>query len=574
MRPGAVLNLRSVSRGRPVLQSVLQSTLQGALLSMLLAACSREDAPPLPAEASSDSFTDITRSTGIDFTHMAGKTPEKQLPETMGGGVGLGDFDTDGDLDLICIQSGPLRPSSTGPANRLFLNDGRAHFVDGTERSGDLRAPGYGMGIAIGDCNGDARLDLYLTRLGDDALLLGDGRARFTDHTRASGISEPRWTTGAVFFDGDDDGDLDLFVTSYVAYDIEKPLWCGERREGWRSYCHPDAYPGLEDRYWMNLGDGRFVDATQAAGFSDPGGKGLCVAASDLDGDGRVDLYVANDSTENRLYRNLGGGRFEDATLLSGTGVDRYGRTEASMGIAIGDCDNDLDLDLFVTGFDDESDTLYIQQQDFFFDDATHETGLENPTRLPVGFGCVLESLLGGPELDLVIANGHIIDNIELYHDGKTHAQRALTFRGSGKGRFAEVAGGDFTAQSFVGRGLIRGDLDGDHVPELILTQCDGPLRVFRAPAAGGPAVTLRGLPRHTRVLARLRHSRDGSEREILRESGPEPSYLGSGADELYLNLGEWRLLALSLDGKAPQRFEPALERALLEFADGQIRVR
>ena len=269
-----------------------------ALVLLGLCACSRETPPTAVATSARGGFQDITLATGIAFRHDAGQTSAKHLPETMGAGAGLGDFDSDGDLDLIAIQGGPLTPSEGSPVNRLFQNDGRGRFSDQTERSGDLATPGYGMGLAIGDCNADGALDVYLTRLGADLLLFGDGKAAFRDHTQASGIDEPRWTTSAVFFDGDQDGDLDLFVTSYVAVDLQKPLWCGERRPGWRSYCHPDAYEGLEDRYWKNLGDGRFIDATGEAGFSDPGGKGLGVAASDLDGGAIVcpDDYECSDA--------------------------------------------------------------------------------------------------------------------------------------------------------------------------------------------------------------------------------------------------------------------------------------
>ncbi|MCY2960169.1 MAG: VCBS repeat-containing protein [Planctomycetota bacterium] len=529
----------------------------GLSAPLLLLACSREESAPgaKPPAAQTDSaesgcgtaappsaltFEDVTSTCGIDFVHDAGATPEKHLPETMGGGAALFDADEDGDLDAYFVQGGPLPlpggapdrfayPSGVRrPTNRLYANDGRGHFQDATERSGDAAVARYGMGVAVGDANGDGHEDLYLTVLGDDVLLQGDGRARFRDVTRTSGIVEPRWTTGAAFFDADDDGDLDLFVTSYVTIDLADPPWCGERKPGWRSYCHPDRFPGDEDRFWRNRGDGTFEDRTKEAGFSDPNGKGLCVLASDLDGDGRVDLYVANDSTENRLYRNLGGGRFEDATLLSGTGVDRYGRTEASMGVASGDVDGDQDLDLFVTGFDDESDTLYTNQGGMVFEDRTVQAGLELATRLPVGFGCLLEDLNLDGALDLCIANGHIIDNIALYHDGKTYAQKALVYRGDREGRFADVSGEAGVAvarEPLVGRGLLAGDLDGDGKADLLLTQCGGAPRVFRNVSANHGLI-IAGLPFGTRVELL------GALDIVLgvREAIPAPSYLGSGA--------------------------------------------
>jgi len=529
------------------------------VVSLCLAACS-EEKPGIAPRTSTDSgqaastgdgtnpapvllrFEDITAASGIDFVHDAGVTSEKHLPETMGGGVATFDADEDGDLDLYFVQSGPM-PISGGapdsfaypegpkrPTNRLFLNDGRARFTDATARSGDAAFARYGMGVAVGDANGDGHDDLYLTVVGDDALLAGDGRAHFRDVTAKSGIHEPRWTTGAAFFDADDDGDLDLFVTSYVEIDLADPPWCGERRDGWRSYCHPDRFPGAEDRFWRNRGDGTFEDRTREAGFSDPNGKGLCVLASDIDGDGRVDLYVANDSTENRLYKNLGAGRFEDATLVSGIGVDRYGRTEASMGIASGDVDGDNDLDLFVTGFDDESDTLYANQGGLVFEDRTVQAGLELATRIPVGFGCVLEDLDLDGRLDLAITNGHIIDNIALYHDGKTHAQPALAFRGDGRGRFTDVSSAAdtvFAREPYVGRGLIAADLDGDARSDLVLTQCGGAPRIF-ANRGGNHGLVITGLPHGARVELL------GARGMVLgvREAIPAPSYLGQGPRE------------------------------------------
>ena len=524
------------------------------LLCVALVSCGHSSAPPpKPAPSTGIGFIDITAASGVDFVHDAGKTEEKQLPETMGAGAAIVDVDEDGDLDLYFIQSGPLpipgkpRPANR-PTNRLFLNDGKAHFRDATKESGDAAQSNYGMGIACGDANGDGHVDFYLTNLGPDVLLFGDGKAHFRDVTAQSGITGDEWTTGAAFLDADDDGDLDLFVTTYVAIDLAHPLWCGERKPGWRSYGHPDAYPGLEDHFWKNNGDGTFVEATKEAGFSDPNGKGLGVAASDLDGDGFVDLYVANDSTENRFYRGKGDGTFVDATLLSGTGVDRFGRTEASMGIAVGDVNGDGKPDLFVTGFDDESDTLYMNLGARGFEDRTAAAGLEAATMLPVGFGCVLEDFDLDGDLDLAITNGHIIDNIQLYNDGKTYAQRALLFRNDGKGRFEPIDGGDLTRTPFVGRGLYTGDLDGDGLPELVLTQCNGPARIFRAPYPGTPSLTLRGVPRGMRVRTqRCDVRKENLWTHLEGESGPQLSYLGQSADEFHLAVPEGFVYELRL---------------------------
>jgi len=482
---------------------------------------------------------------GIGFVHRNGATREKHLPETMGGGAAIVDVDEDGDLDLYFVQSGPMRLAGKGPGqfveppgalpgNELYLNDGRGHFSDATKASGAAADTHYGMGIAVGDANGDGHADFYLTNLGPDVLVEGDGRAHFTDATSASGLRDERWTTGAVFFDADDDGDLDLFVASYVVVDLAHPDWCGERKDGWRSYCHPDRYIGMEDRFWRNDGRGHFSDETKSAGFDDPNGKGLGVVSFDYDDDGWLDLYVANDSTENRLYHNTGDGTFEDATLISGTGVDRYGRTEASMGIAIGDVDLDGRLDLFVTGFDDESDTLYTNLGKGLFEDRTVQRGLELATRLPVGFGCVFEDFDHDGALDLAIANGHIIDNIELYNDNKSWKQNALVFRNDGLGRFADVSARAraVTDTAFVGRGLYTGDLDGDGQLDLVLTQCGGAPRIVFGNVSGR-SLSIDGAPHGARVVVQTKGGRS-----LVREALPRTSYLGNSAPALDFGLG------------------------------------
>jgi hypothetical protein len=537
------------------------------------------------APATAGWFVEASRERGLDFVHDAGRTPEKQLPETMGSGAAMADFDGDGDLDLYLVQSGPLtvpgRPAvAVRPSNRLFLNDGAAHFTDATADSGDGAQRSYGMGAVAGDVDGDGDLDLYLTNLGPDVLLVNDGHARFTDGTAAAGLGDDRWTTAATFFDADGDGDLDLYVTGYVQVDLEHPLWCGDRKPGWRSYCHPDAYAGLPARFWRNRGDGRFEEATAAAGLvTEPEhpGKGLGAIAFDADGDGDLDLYQANDSVENRFWLNGGDGTFSDWTLASGTGVDGQGRTEAGMGLATGDVDGDLDLDVIKTNFDDESDTLYRNDGGALFTDVTVAAGLEAPTRLPVGFGVVLDDLDNDGDLDLVVANGHIIDNIELYHDAKTWKQLCQTYANDGAGRFTEVTAqtGALGAEPLVGRGLYAGDLDADGDVDLLLTQNGGPARLYLnqgAPPGQSPGgwVELAGLAPGTQVVATL-----ASGRRLARDAGAQTSYLGCGSGRLHLGLGTDSLVGLRLlpPGQPAVEIavEPPLTHGRLDFVNAVL---
>ncbi|MFT7670840.1 MAG: hypothetical protein ACI8X5_003553 [Planctomycetota bacterium] len=499
---------------------------------LLLAGCSQELPTPSATSSGSIRFKDVTSASGLTFLHNAGLTAEKHLPETMGAGAALCDFNEDGYLDLYLVQSGLLPEAANAPGtftNELWLGDGQGGFRNASASSADGAHAGYGMGVSTGDFDADGHLDLYITNLGPDVLLKGDGEGSFRDVTAKAQISDLRWTAGSTFFDADGDGDLDLYVTGYVDYDLKTSVYCGDHKPGWRSYCHPDRFPGIVDRFWRNMGNGTFEDQTTAAGLEDSRGKGLGVCASDFDADGDLDLYIANDSVENRLWINDGKGKFSDGTLLSGTGVNGLGLTEAGMGIASGDFDGNGLIDIYVTNFDDESNTFYKNDGDGFFTDTTATSGLEAASRMPVGFGTIACDLDGDGDLDLAVANGHIIDNIHLYNDAKTWAQKTLLFKNDGRGHFSDVSSqaGDFGAKAFVGRGLYAGDIDRDGDLDLILTENNGQARIFRNESASQECIELWGLPQGARVVFKLA---DGSS--AVREAGPATSYFGASGSE------------------------------------------
>jgi hypothetical protein len=530
-----------------------------------------------PAPAQGPWFVERTAEWGLDFVHQNGASPEKHLPEVMGAGAVLFDFDGDLDLDLYLVQGGPMRggagpgaftePAGELPPNRLYENDGQGSFRDATARSGAAAHTGYGMGACAADFDGDGHQDLFVTNLGRDALFLGDGRGSFRDASAAAGIDDPRWTAGAVAFDAEGDGDVDLFVTAYLEVDLANPLWCGDRRPGWRSVCHPDAYPGIPDRFYRNRGDGTFEDATLAAGFGSDGGKGLGAVAFDAEGDGDLDVYVANDSTENAMWLNRGDGTFEDGTLPSATGVDGHGATEASMGLAVGDVDGDLLPEILVTNFDGEANTLYRNLGGGRYRDWTAPAGLEGPSRMFVGFGTALADFDHDGDLDAAVVNGHIIDNVHLYHDGKTYAQRAQVFENDGRGRFRELEPFEMgaLAEPRVGRGLYPGDLDGDGDLDLLVTECGGPARLFENVRARPGGFSLRGIPDGSALRLRLA---DG--RELLRLASAPVSYFGQGSPLAHVGVPPEELVELTVllpYGAEPKRFTPE------QLAPGALRI-
>ena len=418
-------------------------------------------------------FSDRTRALGIDFRHQRGASAQKHLVETMGSGCALLDYDGDGRLDVLLINGGRT-PDSTPfvpRAHALYRNRGGGRLEEVTREAGlDLPA-GYGMGVAVSDYDNDGDPDLYLTHFGPNRLYRNNGDGTFSDVTGRAGVAGAEWSTGAAFFDYDRDGAPDLYVVNYLDATFERNPPC--EMKGIRAYCHPRHFAGVPDRLYRNLGDGRFGEVSRSSGILNPEGKGLGVVAADFDGDGWVDLYVANDSVRNVLLRNKGDGTFSDVTLLSGTGYNSQAQAEAGMGVDAADYDGDSLLDIFVTNYDLETNALYRYQGNWLFGDERWRSGLARKDRFLLGFGAGFLDFDNDGDRDLLVVNGHVVDNIERIQPDLSHPQPDQLFENRG-GRFVEH--GPFyrwsSRQPRVGRGAALGDIDNDGDIDVLISNC------------------------------------------------------------------------------------------------------
>jgi hypothetical protein len=424
------------------------------------------------ADAQVPQFVNIAREAGIDFQHVNGASPDKHLLETMGSGALFFDYDGDGWIDIFLVDGGSVADPAVAKRarHRLYHNRGHGTFADVTERSG-IRHSAYGMGACAADYDGDGDPDLYITNDGPNALYENRGDGRFVDVTAAAGVGEPRWSTGCAFADLDRDGDLDLWVTNYVAADRRRSPFCGDLRRRVRFYCHPLNYDPLPNTVYRN--DGRtFTDVSAESRVSARRSNGMGVLIVDGNDDGWPDVFVANDSLPNFLFRNEGKLRFRDEALTSGVAVAADGQPRAGMGIDAGDYDRDGRLDLVITNLDFQMHSLHRGLDRGMFAWSTIESGIGYATLPFVGFGVAFLDADNDARLDLVVVNGHILDNAPEFRSGATYRQRKLLFRNTSGRRFAEIgrSAGPGFAQEKVGRGLAVGDIDNDGDLDLLVT--------------------------------------------------------------------------------------------------------
>jgi len=505
-------------------------------------------------------FREAAEEVGLKFHHFTGIMGQYFMPEIMGAGVALFDYDNDGDLDVYLVQGTMLDPTEDPrkakfppppgwqPGNRLFRNllseTGRLEFADVTEKAG-VGHVGYGMGVAVGDYDNDGFQDLYVTNFGHNVLYHNNGDGTFTDVTAQAGVDDPRWSTSAAWIDYDRDGRLDLFVANYLDFTVKGNKQC-YASTGERDYCTPKMYQPVPARLFHNRGDGTFEDVTESAGIGAAIGPGLGVVCADFNSDGWPDIYVANDGAAAHLWINQRNGTFKEQGLLSGTAYNAEGAPQAGMGVAAGDFDDDGDEDIFKTNLTNEGGNLYVNDGRANFYDASAEFGLLQPTVPYTGFGTDWFDYNNDGYLDLFIANGAVNRIESLRGSPYPFHQNNQLFRNEGDGKkFREMTGvaGPALALSEVSRGAAFGDVNNDGAIDVVVANNNGPARLLlnqtrslnhnhwllvRLEAANGNRFAM-----GAKVEVRLRG------RKLLRRAHTDGSYLSANDVRVHFGLGD-----------------------------------
>lgn len=492
-------------------------------------------------------FKEITTEVGLDFAHETGPSGFRELPEINGSGAALFDFDNDGDLDIY-LTSGhrklPRESTAKDPVNRLYRQDPDGGYVDVTAESG-LGDGGYGMGVAIGDIDNDGDTDLYVANYGPDRLYRNRGDGTFEDVTAAAGIKVTGWSSSTAFLDYDRDGFLDLYVARYVDYDPKRRCF---DHAGRLEYCGPLEFPPFHDHLLHNDGDGTFTDVSEAAGITSISAAGLGVVCEDLNDDGWIDVYVANDAHANQLWINQGNGTFKDDALILGAAYNLHGQPEAGMGVVAADVDNDADLDLFMTHLMEESNTLYRNLgMGRGFEDVTGESGLAESSIVFTGFGTAALDIEHDGDLDLVVLNGRVrqgkpAGTVHLPVPWNLYAEPNLVYQNDGTGHFSVVGApvASLCQTSEVSRGLAIGDIDSDGDIDLLISNLQGRARLYRndTPRKGHWLGVRAVDPRLKREAIGARVTIFAGNRRLVRTINRGFSYLSSSDPLAHFGLG------------------------------------
>jgi hypothetical protein len=508
------------------------------------------------AQASSEgmSFQEVSKEWGVQFRHHHGGSGKRYMLETMAGGVVIFDFDGDGDEDLFYVDGGSLPGYDGEPAvSRLFRNDGAGRFIDFTEASG-IRLAGYGVGGTAGDFDNDGNVDLYVTVFGANQLFRNRGDGTFSDVTSEARVGDDRWNASAAFSDVDRDGDLDLYVAGYTDFTVATHKEC--RTGDLVGYCQPEAYHAIADRFYRNLGDGVFEDASSSAGISKLSpAAGLGVVFGDVNEDRWPDLYVANDQYPNLLFQNQGDGTFGEVSLLAGVAYSDSGNAEAGMGVDMGDVDGDGNLDIMVTNFELETNALYRNLGSALFVDSRWVSDIAEPSYLFLAFGVDLADFDQDGDLDMVVANGHINDTAPELLDRSQYEQQNQIFENDGTGHFRVVDAGLDVIQ--VSRGLASGDLDGDGDLDLVVLNSNHLSEVYENQGGANRhwlLVDLEGGESNRQGIDSWLELKSAQSRQV-RYARTASSYLSQSARSIHFGLGQTvEVTALEIDWPSGHR--------------------
>lgn len=506
-----------------------------------LVACNRTETKKDDEVAPSTIFVSYV---GLQFVHDPGVDGSYFMPESLGSGTAFLDYDNDGDLDILLINSGShgkAQPKTTS-TNKLFRQDPGLRFIDVTKESG-LGGTGYSMGVAAGDIDNDGDVDAYITNFGSDELYRNNGNGTFTNITGDAGINNPDWGSSVTFLDYDGDGFLDIYVANYVVYDPS--VQCTDRA-GRPDYCGPDGFRGSPDVLYHNNGNNTFSDVSQKSGIASVAGKGLGVVATDFNNDHYTDIYVANDGEPNFLWMNQRNGTFKNEALALGAAVNALGLPEAGMGIAIGDVDSDLDLDLYLTHLRGETNTFFRNSGKLGFQDDTAVSHLGGSRNL-TGFGTGFFDFDQDGDLDVFVANGRVTrgpllisTNNPAYWD--YYAEPNLLYENDGHGKFSDVGNrcGPLCSSIRNSRGTAFGDIDNDGDIDLLVANEGGPAELFKNVSSNNNHwLVIRAIdPKLKRDALDARITVVTSDKKIERVVNPYYSYLSSNDPRVHFGLG------------------------------------